>query len=95
MSGFLATSGKYEVFAPGSDTYVMFNVSQDLNAVSSFSFAIATATLTSAIFHTGADGTSLTSNSDKHIHFKLTNPSGTDTLEYSGIAHLVEVPGDS
>ena len=42
-----------------------------------------------------ADGTSLTSNSDKHVQLKLTNPSGTDNLVYSGVAHLVEVPGDS
>ena len=42
-----------------------------------------------------ADGTSLTSNSDKHVQLKLTNPSGTDALVYSGVAHLVEVPGDS
>ena len=42
-----------------------------------------------------ADGTSLTSASDKHVQLKLTNPSGTDALVYSGVAHLVEVPGDS
>ena len=42
-----------------------------------------------------ADGTSLTTNGDKHIHFKITNPSGTDAMTYAGVAHLVEVPGDS
>ena len=42
-----------------------------------------------------ADGTGLTTNQDKHVQFKITNPSGTDTLQYSGVAHLVEVPGDS
>ena len=42
-----------------------------------------------------ADGTSLTSNGDKHVQLKLTNPSGTVALAYSGVAHLVEVPGDS
>ena len=42
-----------------------------------------------------ADGTSLTSNGDKHVQLKLTNPSGTNALAYSGVAHLVEVPGDS
>ena len=42
-----------------------------------------------------ADGTSLTSASDKHVQLKLTNPSGTNALVYSGVAHLVEVPGDS
>ena len=42
-----------------------------------------------------ADGTGLTSNSDKHVHLKLTNPSGTDAMTYAGVAHLVEIPGDS
>ena len=42
-----------------------------------------------------ADGTSLTSNGDKHVHFKITNPSGTDAMTYAGVAHLVEIPGDS
>ena len=42
-----------------------------------------------------ADGTGLTTNQDKHVQFKITNPSGTAVLQYSGVAHLVEVPGDS
>ena len=42
-----------------------------------------------------ADGTSLTTNGDKHVHFKLTAPSGTDALTYAGVASLVEMPGDS
>ena len=42
-----------------------------------------------------ADGSDLTNNGDKHIQFKITNPSGTDALQYSGVAHLVQVPGDS
>ena len=42
-----------------------------------------------------ADGTSLTTNGDKHVHFKITNPSGTDAMTYAGCAHLVEIPGDS
>ena len=42
-----------------------------------------------------ADGTSLTTNQDKHVHLKLTNPSGTDAMTYAGVAHLVEIPGDS
>ena len=50
MSGFAATSGKYEVFAPGSDTYVLFNDSQDVNAVSGLTFTKGTATLQSTIF---------------------------------------------
>ena len=49
MSGFVATSGKYEVFAPGSDTYVMFNDSNDVNAVSSLTFTKGTGTLSSTI----------------------------------------------
>ena len=63
MSGFVATSGKYEVFAPGSDTHVMFNDTQDINAISSFTFTKGTATLKSAIFHTGADGTDINATS--------------------------------
>ena len=42
-----------------------------------------------------ADGTSLTTNGDKHVHFKIQNPSGTDAMTYAGVAHLVEIPGDS
>lgn len=49
MSGFVATSGKYEVFAPGSDTYVMFNDTQDINAVSGLTFTKGTGTLSSTI----------------------------------------------
>ena len=30
MSGFAATSGKFEVFAPGDDTHVMFNDNNDI-----------------------------------------------------------------
>ena len=33
MSGFAATSGKFEVFAPGDDTHVMFNDNNDINAI--------------------------------------------------------------
>lgn len=42
-----------------------------------------------------ADGTGLTTNQDKHVHLKITNPSGTDAMTYAGVAHLVEIPGDS
>ena len=38
MSGFAATSGKFEVFAPGDDTHVMFNDNNDINAISTFTF---------------------------------------------------------
>jgi len=59
MSGFAATSGKYEVFAPGDDTHVMFNDNNDLNANSGLTFTKASATLQSTIFKTGADGTGI------------------------------------
>jgi hypothetical protein len=43
-----------------------------------------------------ADGTAHSSSThDKHVQFKLTAPSGTDALTYAGVAHLVEIPGDS
>jgi len=63
MSGFAATSGKYEVFAPGDDTEVMFNDNNDLSANSGLTFTKASATLKSAIFQTGADGTDINATS--------------------------------
>ena len=57
MSGFAATSGKFEVFAPGDDTFVMFNDSNDINAISSLAFTKGTGTLQSTIFKTGTDAT--------------------------------------
>ena len=57
MSGFAATSGKFEVFAPGDDTHVMFNDSNDINAVSSLTFTKSTETLKSKIFITDTDAT--------------------------------------
>ena len=57
MSGFAATSGKYEVFAPGDDTHVMFNDNNDLNANSGLTFTKASATLKSTIFITDTDAT--------------------------------------
>ena len=41
-----------------------------------------------------SDGSSLTTNGDKHVQFKLTAPVG-GAVTYAGVAHLVEVPGDS
>ena len=35
MSGFAATSGKFEIFAPGSDTHVMFNDNNDIRPAES------------------------------------------------------------
>ena len=58
MSGFVATSGKYEVFAPGDDTHVLFNDNNDINGTSGFTFVKASATLQSSIFKTGVDATS-------------------------------------
>ena len=57
MSGFAATSGKFEIFAPGDDTQVMFNDNNDINANSAFTFTKASATLKSKIFITDADAT--------------------------------------
>ena len=57
MSGFAATSGKFEVFAPGDDTHVMFNDNNDINAVSSLTFTKSTETLKSKIFITDTDAT--------------------------------------
>ena len=67
MSGFVATSGKYEVFAPGNDTHVMFNDNNDINAVSSLTFTKGTATLQSSIFKTGADGTDINATSSINV----------------------------
>ena len=52
MSGFAATSGKFEIFAPGSDTHVMFNDNNDINAVSSLAFTKGTGTLSATILAT-------------------------------------------
>ena len=57
MSGFAATSGKFEIFAPGNDTQVMFNDNNDINAISSLAFTKGTGTLQSTIFKTGTDAT--------------------------------------
>ena len=67
MSGFAATSGKFEVFAPGNDTHVMFNDNNDINAVSSLTFTKGTATLQSSIFKTGADGTDINATSSINV----------------------------
>ena len=67
MSGFAATSGKFEVFAPGNDTHVMFNDNNDINAISTFTFTKGTATLQSSIFKTGADGTDINATSSINV----------------------------
>ena len=63
MSGFAATSGKFEIFAPGDDTHVMFNDNNDINANSGLTFTKSSATLQSTIFKTGADGTGIAATS--------------------------------
>ena len=67
MSGFAATSGKFEIFAPGDDTHVMFNDNNDINAISTFTFTKGTATLQSSIFKTGADGTDINATSSINV----------------------------
>ena len=67
MSGFAAITDKFEVFAPGDDTQVLFNDSNDINAVSSLTFTKGTATLQSAIFRTGTDGTDISATSSINV----------------------------
>ena len=67
MSGFAAITDKFEVFAPGDDTQVLFNDSNDINAVSSLTFTKGTATLQSSIFRTGADGTDINATSSINV----------------------------
>ena len=52
MSGFAATSGKFEIFAPGNDTQVMFNDNNDINAISTLAFTKGTGTLSATILAT-------------------------------------------
>jgi len=58
MSGFTATSGKYEVFAPGDNTQVLFNDTSDINGHSGLTYTKASGTLQSTIFKIG-DGTAV------------------------------------
>ena len=94
MSGFVATSGKYEVFAPGSDTYVMFNDSNDVNAVSGLTFTKGTATLSSTVLQTPTlqgDGTAdLTIKTDGG-NYGIILDSEDDTIEIklSGVQSAV------
>ena len=67
MTGFAAITDKFEVFAPGDDTQVLFNDSNDINAVSSLTFTKGTATLQSAIFRTGTDGTDISATSSINV----------------------------
>ena len=67
MSGFAAITDKFEVFAPGDDTQVLFNDSNDINAVSSLTFTKGTETLQSKIFRTGTDGTDISATSSINV----------------------------
>ena len=89
MSGFAATSGKFEVFAPGDDTHVMFNDSNDINAVSSLAFTKGTGTLSATILATATlshDSGDLTIKTDGGSAGGIIIDSEDDTVEikYSG-----------
>ena len=89
MSGFAATSGKFEVFAPGDDTHVMFNDSNDINAVSSLAFTKGTGTLSATILSTATlshDSGDLTIKTDGGSAGGIIIDSEDDTVEikYSG-----------
>lgn len=107
MSGFVAISEKYEVFAPGSDTYVMFNDSNDINAVSGLTFTKGTGTLSATILQSPTlqgDGTAdltiktdggnygiVLDSEDDTVEIKL---SGTQSAVFSGTG-LNLVSGDT
>ena len=89
MSGFAATSGKFEVFAPGDDTHVMFNDNNDINAVSSLAFTKGTGTLSATILATATlshDSGDLTIKTDGGSAGGIIIDSEDDTVEikYSG-----------
>ena len=89
MSGFAATSGKFEIFAPGSDTHVMFNDNNDINAVSSLAFTKGTGTLSATILSTATlshDSGDLTIKTDGGSAGGIIIDSEDDTVEikYSG-----------
>ena len=89
MSGFSATSGKFEIFAPGSDTHVMFNDNNDINAVSSLAFTKGTGTLSATILATATlshDSGDLTIKTDGGSAGGIIIDSEDDTVEikYSG-----------
>ena len=89
MSGFAATSGKFEIFAPGDDTHVMFNDNNDINAVSSLAFTKGTGTLSATILATATlshDSGDLTIKTDGGSAGGIIIDSEDDTVEikYSG-----------
>ena len=84
MSGFAATSGKFEIFAPGSDTHVMFNDNNDINAVSSLAFTKGTGTLSATILSTATlshDSGDLTIKTDGGSAGGIIIDSEDDTVE--------------
>ena len=84
MSGFAATSGKFEVFAPGDDTHVMFNDNNDINAVSSLTFTKGTGTLSATILATATlshDSGDLTIKTDGGSAGGIIIDSEDDTVE--------------
>ena len=84
MSGFAATSGKFEVFAPGDDTHVMFNDNNDINAVSSLAFTKGTGTLSATILATATlshDSGDLTIKTDGGSAGGIIIDSEDDTVE--------------
>ena len=89
MSGFAATSGKFEVFAPGDDTHVMFNDNNDINAISTLAFTKGTGTLSATILATATlshDSGDLTIKTDGGSAGGIIIDSEDDTVEikYSG-----------
>ena len=84
MSGFAATSGKFEIFAPGDDTHVMFNDNNDINAVSSLTFTKGTGTLSATILATATlshDSGDLTIKTDGGSAGGIIIDSEDDTVE--------------
>ena len=84
MSGFAATSGKFEIFAPGNDTQVMFNDSNDINAVSTLTFTKGTGTLSATILATATlshDSGDLTIKTDGGSAGGIIIDSEDDTVE--------------
>jgi hypothetical protein len=56
-----------QLYAPGSDTYVMFNDGNAINAISTLTFTKGTGALQSGIFKTGADGTDLAASGSLNV----------------------------
>ena len=84
MSGFAATSGKFEIFAPGDDTHVMFNDNNDINAISTLAFTKGTGTLSATILATATlshDSGDLTIKTDGGSAGGIIIDSEDDTVE--------------